>query len=203
MPYCVKFIHCIGISRLCVFSHSTFYMIILSVWLCPSEWLSRLCGMFAITPFFIWQWYLSWLIVCLLSLLFCYDNIIHLHCQSVRFHVKSWLPARSIVLECLLSRGKIDPSGEIMVLDRFCPVKSWPFCVISKWISPISTTQFFGSVSKLKEAMNVTLVWLFYFTLFHVHDILWCLPEIMCSCCKNRHLKIVAPPKKENTWFVL
>jgi uncharacterized UPF0160 family protein len=56
--------------------------------------------------------------------LFLYDNIIHLQCQSVRFHVKSWLPARSIVLECLLSRGKVDPSGEIMILDRFCPVRS-------------------------------------------------------------------------------
>ncbi|OEL24184.1 UPF0160 protein [Dichanthelium oligosanthes] len=43
--------------------------------------------------------------------------------ESVHFHVKSWLPARSIVLECLLSRGKVDPSGEIMVLDRFCPWK--------------------------------------------------------------------------------
>ncbi|KAL6633759.1 hypothetical protein ACP70R_026430 [Stipagrostis hirtigluma subsp. patula] len=43
--------------------------------------------------------------------------------ESVRFHVKSWLPARSIVLECLLSRGNVDPSGEIMVLDRFCPWK--------------------------------------------------------------------------------
>ncbi|KAG2660590.1 MYG1 protein C694.04c-like [Panicum virgatum] len=43
--------------------------------------------------------------------------------ESVRFHVKSWLPARSTVLECLLSRGKVDPIGEIMVLDRFCPWK--------------------------------------------------------------------------------
>ncbi|XP_051187603.1 MYG1 protein C694.04c [Lolium perenne] len=43
--------------------------------------------------------------------------------ESVRFHVKSWLPARSIVMECLLSRGSVDPSGEIMVLDRFCPWK--------------------------------------------------------------------------------
>ncbi|KAF0933846.1 hypothetical protein E2562_019299 [Oryza meyeriana var. granulata] len=43
--------------------------------------------------------------------------------ESVHFHVKSWLPARSIVLECLLSRGKVDPSEEIMVLDRFCPWK--------------------------------------------------------------------------------
>ncbi|KAI3693715.1 hypothetical protein L1987_76666 [Smallanthus sonchifolius] len=43
--------------------------------------------------------------------------------QSVRFHVKSWLPARSIVMECLAARTDIDPSGEIMVLDRFCPWK--------------------------------------------------------------------------------
>ncbi|WOL07542.1 UPF0160 protein [Canna indica] len=43
--------------------------------------------------------------------------------ESVRFHVRSWLPARSIVSECLASRGNVDPSGEIMVLDRFCPWK--------------------------------------------------------------------------------
>ncbi|KAL4570610.1 hypothetical protein LXL04_026268 [Taraxacum kok-saghyz] len=43
--------------------------------------------------------------------------------DSVRFHVKSWLPARSIVMECLAARTGIDPSGEIMVLDRFCPWK--------------------------------------------------------------------------------
>jgi hypothetical protein len=54
-----------------------------------------------------------------------YNYIFFFHCQSVRFHVKSWLPARSIVMECLLSRGNVDPSGEIMVLDRFCPVRSW------------------------------------------------------------------------------
>ncbi|XP_020084549.1 UPF0160 protein MYG1, mitochondrial-like isoform X3 [Ananas comosus] len=42
---------------------------------------------------------------------------------SVRFHVQSWLPARVIVMECLSSRGNIDPSAEIMVLDRFCPWK--------------------------------------------------------------------------------
>ncbi|KAG5539419.1 hypothetical protein RHGRI_019828 [Rhododendron griersonianum] len=43
--------------------------------------------------------------------------------KSLRFHAKSWLPARSIVLECLAARQDIDPSGEIMVLDRFCPWK--------------------------------------------------------------------------------
>lgn len=43
--------------------------------------------------------------------------------DNVRFHAKSWLPARSIVMECLAARMDIDPSGEIMVLNRFCPWK--------------------------------------------------------------------------------
>lgn len=50
--------------------------------------------------------------------------------QSVRFHAKSWLPARSIVMECLLARWSVDPSGEIMVLTRFCPV-SMQCCIVS------------------------------------------------------------------------
>lgn len=43
--------------------------------------------------------------------------------DSVRFHAKSWLPARSIVMGCLAARHDIDPSGEIMVLTTFCPWK--------------------------------------------------------------------------------
>ncbi|KAK9742342.1 hypothetical protein RND81_03G165400 [Saponaria officinalis] len=43
--------------------------------------------------------------------------------DNVRSLAKSWLPARSIVVECLLARKDIDPSGEIMVLNRFCPWK--------------------------------------------------------------------------------
>ncbi|KAL0741597.1 hypothetical protein Bca4012_083110 [Brassica carinata] len=43
--------------------------------------------------------------------------------QSVRFHVRSWLPARSIVMQCLEERFKTDPSGEIMELKKFCPWK--------------------------------------------------------------------------------
>ncbi|KAK6933971.1 Metal-dependent protein hydrolase [Dillenia turbinata] len=43
--------------------------------------------------------------------------------DSVRFHAKSWLPARSIVMEHLSERHDVDPSGEIMVLKRFCPWK--------------------------------------------------------------------------------
>ncbi|KAJ4846330.1 hypothetical protein Tsubulata_005924 [Turnera subulata] len=43
--------------------------------------------------------------------------------DNLRFVAKSWLPARSIVMECLAARFNIDPSGEIMVLNRFCPWK--------------------------------------------------------------------------------
>ncbi|XP_020247637.1 UPF0160 protein MYG1, mitochondrial-like [Asparagus officinalis] len=43
--------------------------------------------------------------------------------ESVRYYAKSWLPARSIVMECLASRGDIDPSGEIMALNKDCPWK--------------------------------------------------------------------------------
>ncbi|XP_052210857.1 uncharacterized protein LOC127813759 [Diospyros lotus] len=43
--------------------------------------------------------------------------------DSVRYHVKSWLPARSIVNECLAARKEIDLSGEIVVLNIFCPWK--------------------------------------------------------------------------------
>ncbi|XP_038695555.1 MYG1 protein-like [Tripterygium wilfordii] len=43
--------------------------------------------------------------------------------ENVRYHAKSWLPARSIVMECLAGRFDIDPSGEIIFLTRFCPWK--------------------------------------------------------------------------------
>ncbi|XP_027336189.1 UPF0160 protein MYG1, mitochondrial isoform X2 [Abrus precatorius] len=43
--------------------------------------------------------------------------------DSVRFHVNSWLPARSIVMETLVARQTVDPSGEIIVLNKFCPWK--------------------------------------------------------------------------------
>ncbi|GER43666.1 protein MYG1, partial [Striga asiatica] len=43
--------------------------------------------------------------------------------DSLRSHARSWLPARSIVIECLEARLDVDPSGEIMVLNRFCPWK--------------------------------------------------------------------------------
>ncbi|KAF8379962.1 hypothetical protein HHK36_027428 [Tetracentron sinense] len=43
--------------------------------------------------------------------------------ERVGYYAKSWLPARSIIMESLAARGDIDPSGEIMVLTRFCPWK--------------------------------------------------------------------------------
>ncbi|BAU03561.1 hypothetical protein VIGAN_UM128800 [Vigna angularis var. angularis] len=43
--------------------------------------------------------------------------------DSVRLHVKSWLPARSIVMETIAARQTVDPSGEILVLTKSCPWK--------------------------------------------------------------------------------
>ncbi|CAH2064701.1 unnamed protein product [Thlaspi arvense] len=43
--------------------------------------------------------------------------------ECVHFHAKSWLPARSIVMECLAERHDIDSSGEIMKLSKQCPWK--------------------------------------------------------------------------------
>ncbi|KAL3499081.1 hypothetical protein ACH5RR_041813 [Cinchona calisaya] len=57
--------------------------------------------------------------------------------DSVCFHVRSWLPARSLVMECLAERQDINQSGEIKVLKRFCPddrSKSWRVQAVS--ISP-------------------------------------------------------------------
>ncbi|KAF2299435.1 hypothetical protein GH714_031939 [Hevea brasiliensis] len=47
----------------------------------------------------------------------------HEFLESINFHANSWLPARSIIMECLASREDIDHSGEIMVLTRSCPWK--------------------------------------------------------------------------------
>lgn len=42
----------------------------------------------------------------------------------MNYYAKSWLPARSIVMECLAARETIDSSGEIIKLNRSCP---WRF----------------------------------------------------------------------------
>nr|KAJ0189506.1 hypothetical protein LSAT_V11C800390480 [Lactuca sativa] len=43
--------------------------------------------------------------------------------DCIHFHAKSWLPARSVVMECLATRKNIDSSGEIMLLTMSCPWK--------------------------------------------------------------------------------
>lgn len=43
--------------------------------------------------------------------------------DSLEYHAKSWLPARTIVSNCIIKRNELEPSGQIMMLDRFCPWK--------------------------------------------------------------------------------
>ncbi|KAK9665207.1 hypothetical protein RND81_14G097600 [Saponaria officinalis] len=43
--------------------------------------------------------------------------------ESIHFHARSWLPARSIVADCIAARHDFDSTGEIMVLKKFCPWK--------------------------------------------------------------------------------
>lgn len=49
------------------------------------------------------------------------EHSIHLS-QCINFHAKSWLPARSVVMESLLARKNVDSSGEIIVLTHSVPV---------------------------------------------------------------------------------
>lgn len=43
--------------------------------------------------------------------------------DNVNYYAKSWLPARSIVMESLAARESVDSSGEIIKLSRSCPWK--------------------------------------------------------------------------------
>lgn len=43
--------------------------------------------------------------------------------ESIHFHAKSWLPARSVVMDCLATRKDVDSSGEIILLPKPCPWK--------------------------------------------------------------------------------
>lgn len=43
--------------------------------------------------------------------------------ENVHYYKKSWLPARSIVMDCLAARETIDSSGEIIKLHQSCPWK--------------------------------------------------------------------------------
>ncbi|KAI5084057.1 hypothetical protein GOP47_0000226 [Adiantum capillus-veneris] len=43
--------------------------------------------------------------------------------EALRYQARSWLPARTVVANCLASRFEVDKTGEIMVLKEFCPWK--------------------------------------------------------------------------------
>ncbi|KAL3699304.1 hypothetical protein R1sor_017326 [Riccia sorocarpa] len=47
--------------------------------------------------------------------------------ENLRYYGRSWLPARSIVAECLAARKDAHESGEIMILKQFCPWKQHLF----------------------------------------------------------------------------
>ena len=36
-------------------------------------------------------------------------------------YYRNWLPARDIVVQAMAKRFEVDPSGQILVLDRSCP----------------------------------------------------------------------------------
>lgn len=43
--------------------------------------------------------------------------------DAINYYWKTWFPARTIVEKALQNRKQFHPSGEIMVLDQFCPWK--------------------------------------------------------------------------------
>jgi len=47
--------------------------------------------------------------------------------DSVNYYGKAWLPARDIVAKAIASRYEVDPSGEIICLETFCPWKEYVF----------------------------------------------------------------------------
>jgi uncharacterized UPF0160 family protein len=69
----------------------------------------------------------------------------------------SWLPARSIVEDAIEERFSVDPSGEIIILKRFCPWQEHLFDVEPQFISG----SFQKGKEKEKECFNV-----FYFLAF-------------------------------------
>lgn len=43
--------------------------------------------------------------------------------QSLRYYARSWLPARSIVADCVADRKESNKSGEILIIKQYCPWK--------------------------------------------------------------------------------
>ncbi|KAF9587974.1 hypothetical protein IFM89_006299 [Coptis chinensis] len=68
--------------------------------------------------------------------------------ENVRFYARSWLPARSIVIDCLAARGDVDASGEIMKLHKFCPVRTH-FFFSNFLLLCLSSLFYFGKMWKL------------------------------------------------------
>ncbi|KAG8381099.1 hypothetical protein BUALT_Bualt06G0087000 [Buddleja alternifolia] len=61
--------------------------------------------------------------------------------ECIRFHAKSWLPARSVVMDSLLARKTVDSSGEIIVLAHSVPWKLHIF-ELEKEMKIISTIKY-------------------------------------------------------------
>ncbi|KAF0973237.1 hypothetical protein FDP41_008444 [Naegleria fowleri] len=53
--------------------------------------------------------------------------------ESLDFYVNDWLPAYTIVEKAFLARESVDPSGEIIVVDQFCPWKEHLFVLEEKY----------------------------------------------------------------------
>lgn len=47
--------------------------------------------------------------------------------SKVEYYARSWWPARAIVQSCMQSLGDVHPSGEIMLLNQYCPWKKHLF----------------------------------------------------------------------------
>jgi uncharacterized UPF0160 family protein len=43
--------------------------------------------------------------------------------ERVDYYVHAWLPARDLVVAALDKRSQVDPSGQILLFEQFCPWK--------------------------------------------------------------------------------
>jgi uncharacterized UPF0160 family protein len=43
--------------------------------------------------------------------------------ERLHYYVDAWLPARDLVAKALNERDSVDPSGKILLFERFCPWK--------------------------------------------------------------------------------
>jgi len=45
--------------------------------------------------------------------------------EALRYYGLAWMPARELVVKAIANRFEVDPSGEIIALENFCPWKSY------------------------------------------------------------------------------